>query len=243
LADETVQHWKLGFNPHDRKLFGLWVPRGIVIPCLVAGRIWYLKVRRSAGHPKYTQVSGGQMALFGADTLAGRDIAAITEGEFDAMLLYQEAGDLGGVATLGSATARLTDAWVPYLLSVQRLLIAYDTDTAGAEGAAMWEAVTSRVQRLLPLIGKDVTDFYSAGGDLRAWIQFVLAGESVLTARPAVTAPHSASVPWDGQRVRIEDLPDLQAKYGLRVIGGDPDLDGEPWQPKLYMAEKRSGGE
>jgi len=201
LADETVQHWKLGFNPHDRKLFSLWVPRGIIIPCLVFDQVYYLKVRRAAGHPKYTQVSGGQIALFGADTLPGQHVAAVTEGEFDTMLLHQEAGDLVGVATLGSAASRLPDAWVPYLLGVRRLLVAYDRDAAGAEGAATWESLTSRVQRLLPLIGKDVTDFHSAGGDLRTWVQFALAGESVSTARPAVAAPHTAPPPWDGRRV------------------------------------------
>jgi hypothetical protein len=39
--------------------------------------------------------------------------------------------------------------------------------------------------------------------------------------------------------VRIEDLPDLKAGYGLRVVGGDPDLDGTPWKPKLYLMENR----
>jgi len=242
LVDETVQHWELGFNPCDRKLFNLWVPRGIIIPCLVFDEVCYLKVRRAAGHPKYTQVSGGQVALFGADTLAGRDVAVITEGEFDAMLLHQEAGDLVGVATLGSASTRLPDAWMPYLLGMRRLLVAYDTDAAGAEGAAMWEAVTVRAQRLLPLVGKDVTDFYLAGGDLRAWIQFALADGWHTTLPPAETRASVSPAPWDGQRVRIEDLPDLQARYGLRVVGGDPDLDGVPWRPKLYLAEKGSGG-
>ncbi len=175
LAKETVKTWRLGFNPDDQKLCGLWVPRGIVIPCLVAGRIWYLKVRRATGQTKYSQVSGGQTALFGADTIANHDTVVVTEGEFDAMLLHQEAGDLVGVVTLGSASARLPDAWVPYLLGVQRLLVAYDTDAAGAEGAAMWESIAPHAQRLVPLEGKDVTDFYLAGGDLRAWVQFALA--------------------------------------------------------------------
>ena len=237
LLDETVQHWQLGFNPCDRKLFGLWVPRGIVIPCVVAGRFWYLKVRRAVGQPKYTQVSGGQVALYGAETLTGRNVAVVSEGEFDAMLLHQEAGDLLGVVTLGSAAARLPDTWVPYLLGVRRLLVAYDTDTAGAEGAAMWQAVAPCMQRLLPLAGKDVTDFHLAGGDLRAWVRFALAGESALTARRVATTPHTASAPWEGQRVRIEDLPDFRARYGLRVVGGDPDLKGEPWRPKLYLVE------
>jgi DNA primase len=237
ITDETLRRWCLGFNPNDQKLCGLWVPRGIVIPCLVAGRIWYLKVRRASGQIKYSQVIGGQIALFGADTIANHGTVVVTEGELDAMLLHQEAGNLVGVVTLGSAAARLPDAWVPYLLGVQRLLVAYDADTAGAEGAAMWETISARALRLVPLAGKDVTDLYLAGGNLRAWVQFALAAVWEPTAASVETKVSISPAPWQGQRVRIEDLPDLQARFGLRVVGGDPDLDGKPWRPKLYLIE------
>ena len=56
------------------------------------------------------------------------------------MLLYQEAGDWSGGDAGGADTLRCLGA---HLLGVQRLLVAYDTDTAGVEGAVMWEAVTS----------------------------------------------------------------------------------------------------
>jgi hypothetical protein len=237
LAKDTVKKWRLGFNPCDQKLSGLWVARGIVIPCLAAGQTWYLKVRRASGQAKYSQVSGGQVALFGADTIANHDTVVVTEGEFDAMLLHQEAGDLVGVVTMGSAAARLPDAWVPHLLGVQRLLVAYDTDVAGARGAARWESVSSRAQRIVPLSGKDVTDFQLAGGDLRAWVLLALATDGEPAAAPVKTQVPISPAPWAGQRVSIEDLPDLKAEYGLRVIGGDPDLDGKTWRPKLYLVE------
>jgi DNA primase len=237
LTKDTVMRWRLGFNPRDQKLCGLRVPRGIVIPCLAAGQIWYLKVRRASGQAKYSQVSGGQVALFGSDTIANHEAVVVTEGEFDAMLLHQEAGDLVGVVTLGSAAARLPDAWVPYLLGVQRLLVAYDTDAVGAQGAARWESVSPRAQRIVPLSGKDVTDFYLAGGGLRAWVRCALATDGDPIATPVETQVPISPAPWAGQRVRIEDLPDLKAEYGLRVIGGDPDLDGKPWRPKLYLVE------
>jgi DNA primase len=239
LANETIRRWCLGFNPDDQKICSLWVPRGIIIPCLVAGHIWYLKVRRASSQTKYSQVSGGQIALFGADTIANHDTVVVTEGEFDAMLLHQETGDLIGVVTLGSAAARLPDAWVPYLLGVQRLLVAYDTDAAGAEGAARWESICPHALRIVPLAGKDVTDFYLAGGDLRAWLQFALAASGESTTASVETQAPISPAPWAGQQVRIEDLPDLQAKYGLRVVGSDPDLDGNPWRPKLYFVESR----
>ena len=237
LARDTVRSWRLGFNADDQKLCGLWVPRGIIIPCLTTARIWYLKIRRATGQTKYRQVSGGQIALFGADTIANHDTVVVTEGEFDAMLLHQEAGDLVGVVTLGSASARLPDVWVPYLLGVKRFLVAYDADAAGAEGAAMWKAISPHAERIVPLAGKDVTDFFLAGGDLRAWVQFALADDGEPAAAPFETQVAISPAPWEGQRVRIKDLPDLQAEYGLRVVGGDPDLDGRPWRPKLYLME------
>ncbi len=240
LTDETIRRWRLGFNPCDQKIADLWIPRGILIPCQVAGRVWYLKVRRAAGLPKYMQVKGSRVVLFGADTLPGRKVAVVAEGEFDAMLLHQEAGDLVGVVTLGSASARLPDAWVPHLLSVQQLLVAYDADAAGTKGAAMWESLSTRAHRLLPLVGKDVTDFYLSGGDLRAWVQFALADDWELTATPIERQISVSPAPWERQQVRIEELPDLQARFGLRVVGGDPDLNGRPWGPKLYLVEDTS---
>jgi len=237
LTKDTVERWRLGFNPRNQKVSELWVPRGIVIPCLAAGQTWYLKVRLATGQAKYSQVSGGQVALFGADTIANHDTVVVTEGEFDAMLLHQEAGDLVGVVTMGSAAARLPDSWVPHLLGVQRLLVAYDTDAAGAEGAARWQSVSARAKRIVPLAGKDVTDFYLAGGDIRAWVQLAIAADGGPIAAPAETLVPISWAPWAGQWVRIEDLPHLQAKHGLRVVGGDPDLNGKPWRPKLYLTE------
>jgi hypothetical protein len=62
---------------------------------------------------------------------------------------------------------------------------------------------------------------------------------------PAVTdqnIPKQTSIPalWEGQRVKIEDLPAFKAKWGLRTVAGDPDLDGQPWTPKLYLVPMRS---
>jgi hypothetical protein len=43
--------------------------------------------------------------------------------------------------------------------------------------------------------------------------------------------------PWEGGKVKIEELPAFCARWGLRVVGGDPDLEGEPWAPKVYLVE------
>jgi hypothetical protein len=55
--------------------------------------------------------------------------------------------------------------------------------------------------------------------------------------RARESAPARPDLPWSGQQVRIEELPAFLARWGLKVTGGDPDLDGEPWRPVLYVVE------
>ena len=70
LNDATLHYWRIGFNPAPRRLEGLFVPRGVVIPCFERRQIWSLKIRRAQGAPKYVHVSGSRPALLGAHTLA-----------------------------------------------------------------------------------------------------------------------------------------------------------------------------
>ena len=60
LKDETIERFNLGYST-GVDIHGLWVPRGIVIPCVIAGKAWYfIKVRLASkpGEKKYTCVSG-----------------------------------------------------------------------------------------------------------------------------------------------------------------------------------------
>jgi len=177
LAPTTLQRWIIGLNPKARELHGLWVPKGVTIPHWheSSNTLWGIKVRQGQGaKQKYRHVKGGTDGMFGADTLAGHDVAVICEGEFDAMLLHAHVGDLVAVVTLGSASSKDMDPWLPWLLRVDRLLIATDADQAGDQAAEYWLKLTKRAQRLRPPVdpkdGKDVTDYWRAGGDLRAWV-------------------------------------------------------------------------
>ncbi len=116
LREETLRVWRIGFQPQegrrdpadqwgfradaDGKPAWMRVPRGIVIPWLLDDQLWQLKIRTNRQQPKYLAISGGHPCLFGADTLVMGEPAILTEGEFDALLLWQEAGDLVGIATL-----------------------------------------------------------------------------------------------------------------------------------------------
>jgi len=175
LADETIRRWRLGFNEKARGLHGIWTWRGVTIPRWHGETLWAVNVRRGQGQrPKYAQVKGGRTGLFGLDTLQDHGAAVLTEGEFDAMLLHQAAGDLVGVVTFGSASPRHFETWLPWLLRVKRLLVAYDNDAEGREGLEFWLKATKRAREMRVPEGKDVTDFHRAGGDLRAWVTYHL---------------------------------------------------------------------
>jgi len=171
LSDDTIRRAGLGVHLVDGDLAGLYVAQGITIPWMVAGNLWTLKIRRALGKPKYIQVKGGQAALYLADDLAGRDVAVICEGEFDALLLRQHISDLAAVATFGGATTHDVTGWLPWLVHVRQLWVATDADAPGEAAWQFWQKTTKRARRLLPPGGcKDITDAHLAGHDLRAWI-------------------------------------------------------------------------
>jgi len=189
LADGTIRAWRLGYNPTDgRRLHGLRIPRGIVIPCFVDGAAQYLKVRRPVPPlpgPKYQHVAGGKPALFGLDRLTWQRVAVICEAELDAILLHQEAGDLVDVVALGSKGTRPALPWLARLLTASRWLVALDCDADKA--ADWWGDFSPRVRRVRPLQGNDVTEFHQAGGDLQTWIEYHLARN----AEPVRVAPQA----------------------------------------------------
>jgi DNA primase len=167
-ARETAPAWGLSGND-------IYLAHGILMPCQVYGVVWYLKIRRPVGNPKYTQVRGGRSALYWAESLAGQERAVFCEGEFDALLLWQEARELAGVVTLGSAANRLdVSTWGFYLLPVPQRLLAYDVDAAGDKGAASLAWLKGARRLKVPQLkadAKDLTDCHTSGGNLRAWLE------------------------------------------------------------------------
>jgi DNA primase len=184
LTDATLIYWRIGYNPTARVIAGLWVPRGVVIPWIDQHNIiWALKVRLTnprhqmkTDAPKYAQVAGARPALFGGYALENHAnaVALVTEGEFDAMLVHQQAHDLVSAVTAGSAGAHLGWRWLSLFRDTKIILAAHDVDPAGEKAATWWSALSSRVRRVQLPFGNDVTEFAQQGGDVRAWVQFYL---------------------------------------------------------------------
>ena len=203
LEDSTIEHFRLGYvstgDPHNYgvEIGGLYIPRGITIPCIVRDEVWYIKVRLVPGIPykcagcgkiqtqpglcacgennKYRGVKGNRpAAIFNGQTLLddSRGMALFVEGEFDCMASWQALGEWLPVVTLGSAS-NLPDlaTWGLYLIGLRSVIACYDEDEAGRKGLEGLIRLTEFV-KLAPLPkGKDINDFVMAGGDLQAWFR------------------------------------------------------------------------
>ena len=176
LTTTSIQQARLGYIPRDywdyREIEGLKVPCGITIPWFAHDALWAVKVRRASGEPRYVQIAGGSShGLYNADSLVGKSSVVFCEGEFDTLILQQEAGELVSPVTLGSATNRLSVRWLSELVSHQHIFVAYDNDIAGKRGTERLLKTSPRFKELSLPDGKDINDFYLHGGDLYSWIE------------------------------------------------------------------------
>lgn len=180
LSDEMICTAKLGYNAIDHhqsdKLWGLdtekksvWLPRGIVIPYELEGRLWNIAIRRPAGKPKYYNLPGSRLELYNGDSLCGSRPAVLVEGVLDALSIRQAAADLVDPVSSGTGGAR-SMYWIARLATCPLVLVSFDADEAGDKAAAWWLQVLRNSERWRPYWG-DANDLARAGVDLRTWIQ------------------------------------------------------------------------
>lgn len=229
LTDETIRRFRLGWNPKDyfrpRQAWGLpaekkpngnWrhlrLAMGWVIPTIVDGRVWRLKIRqtpetlRNPDEAKYLQVPGGSQRTW--LLCPGRRVFVLVETEFDALLVFQAAGDLVGVVPFGSASAKPDQAVFPLLQKASLLINALDFDKAGGVNTGWWaKHFGHNHERCPPPEGKDLGDYVQAGGDLRAWILACLPSplrNVMLEKRPDDNMPDSLNE----QAASADKMPD-----------------------------------
>lgn len=202
FVDETIWEWVLGFQPQarrfepladwgivpvdDGKRHTMWLPRGITMPCFAdQGEVLrYVKVRRAVQDrhgAKYAKLAIPQgcssAGLYGADKITGHRVLFLDEGEFNALAVWQEAGDLVDVLATGTASIRpetLRPFW-GMLMAYTPILTRFDPDTAGGRSSSRWQAFSARVRMVETPSGKDPNEFHQNGGSVRDWLQFELA--------------------------------------------------------------------
>ncbi|NDY56678.1 hypothetical protein G3N56_07965 [Desulfovibrio sulfodismutans] len=275
ITADTAKKCRIGWNQQDkyppRSAWGLpkelkpdgterkiWLPEGLVLPFFVGGEVVKIKIRRP--HPelgpeslrdkKYWEVNpGGAQGLYFVYGRPEWTVWVIIETERDAAMVWQHTHPLHvGVMGTGSATA-WPDATAAAILSRAALiLLALDSDQAGAKARGWWEDhfPASRRWPAPPSAGKDPGEAIGCGLDIRAW---VLAGIPSHVRRemerrrdlPSVPAPavHAEPTPAPAppapaltapdQSVPSPATPATPAPAATAVAPAFPDIPGIDW--------------
>lgn len=183
IDDSAIIRYSLGYT-HGGNAEGIdfKMGRGIVIPhwseCYQT--MFALKVRRPVipgASNKYYCATGSKIgdSLFNSDSLTGKDVCFVTEGELDALALHSKIGARAAVVTLGAKKAKLADRWLADLYHIKRFYIATDQGE-DEEAADYWlSLVGKRGQRVfLPDGVKDVCEAAKGGLDLKDWALTVI---------------------------------------------------------------------
>ena len=200
LGIKAVERFHLGWLPADvfrpRESWGLppgdisektgkpkklWIPSGLVIPFLDSqGRVERVRIRRPEGDPRYYVVPGGPSdpipLLAIPSTWPGIAQALIVcEAELDAMLISTAAGDLSGVLSVASSSAKPRHEDAHRLVTNAAWIgLALDRDQAGEDAMQWWLENFENVKDIRPPGVKDPGELVSAGRDVRAWVESVL---------------------------------------------------------------------
>lgn len=165
LSDMAIYCFRLGLDLNWRSPQVLPPTRAITIPCYAGDDLSYVKGYR-ADHAQYTGFKyvlrpGSLQYLFNAHSFEGALQAFIFEGEFDAMLAWQEWGSEGvGFGSFPAGQDSFTKA-IKCVAGVERFLIAHDMDEAGRKST---DSLTNKYDRAKPVeFPEGINDL----GDLR----------------------------------------------------------------------------
>jgi hypothetical protein len=95
----------------------------------------------------------------------------LTEGEWDAMLLWEHCADLCDIGTIGGAQAKFSSLNLTLLSQYLAILVVHDDDMAGGKGREYISELRKMSDRIYSVTppAHDLTDYWRSGGNLRAW--------------------------------------------------------------------------
>jgi DNA primase len=188
LSGNFIKWAKLGWNPKeqfdDYAAWGLppernekdnpkkvWLPQGIVMPVVREdGQVLRVKIRQSEpdNKSKYISVTGGAATSF--MVLGDAPAVVVVESELDALLLYQEVGDLATMMATGSAQYKPDAEVFARLKEAPTVLVALDADQSGYAAWKWWRDNLPNTQFCPAPIGKDPTEAHQQWVNLRNWV-------------------------------------------------------------------------
>lgn len=204
ISSETAVNFRLGWNIGEdgkdfyraRKAWGLpevhkddgrpkalWIPRGLVIPHIVAGVIYRIRIRRpDESGPRYYVLPGSSMAIMTIEPQ--RRAFVVVESELDAIACAAACPLVGAVA-LGSVAAKPDADTTAALRRALQILNALDYDAAGAKAMTWWADQFPNCARWPVPKGKDPGEAVKLGTDLNSWIKAGLPPVMTIESRTA----------------------------------------------------------
>jgi DNA polymerase I-like protein with 3'-5' exonuclease and polymerase domains len=159
-------------DDHTGDLKRLFIPAGLVIPGFYQGQICRLRIRKSNREDGYKYHIVPNSSRHPMITPGKTDYVMVVESDLDAILLSQEAGDLIHVMAMGSCSAKPDERAFQVLSQAEIILISLDDDDAGTKSAFSWWLKHFPHANFWPIIeGKDPTEAYLNGLDLREWVK------------------------------------------------------------------------
>jgi len=178
---QSFESWGLSAEDYPGKQ-GVWLYEGILIPCYEGETIWKLTVRRLTGlkedDPKYLDILGSGEGLFNVDAIETNKPVVICEGPLDALTGIQQCGDMAAFVATGSVKRGRILRWESRFWLASHVLIAYDDDRAGDEGAKYWLQTLPHAVQWLPW-SHDLNDLLVESKDLHAWLQLGIASSEL----------------------------------------------------------------
>lgn len=190
FTDETIQKYRLGYMPlrngrwqysllekwglpvQDPGKSELCLFEGIVVPWFLGDHIWKIEIRRlqrSDDGQKIASLRGSKDMLYNCNAFVAGCIVVLCESALDVISGQQEAGELAvWMATGGTQNAR-SSVWIELLNQASLVLVAFDTDEAGDEGAKYWLAQLPHAIRSYPW-AHDVNDMVTSRQNIRLWL-------------------------------------------------------------------------
>jgi len=187
-----IAHFKLGWNPgkdgkdlfRHRNTWGLepvlkdngrekrlWIPRGLVIPCMFHKEVLRIRIRREKDDPRYYVIPGSDMRCLVTHPPKPERAFVVIESELDAILIDNEASDMAGTVALGNSSRKPDRSTWALLKAAAVVLLALDYDTAGEKAAEWWRDQLPQA-RVWPVPkGKDPGEAYQQGVDIRKWVR------------------------------------------------------------------------
>ena len=165
LTEETIRHFKIGLKVYEKE--GGKSYKYFTFPYLRKDKVINITYRSypdSKGGKQIHQMKDGEHILFNEDELIGKQEVTLTEGQIDAITLWQ----LGigreeneGVGSLPQGAKTVLKEWFPILEKAKTINLVFDMDEEGRKATRIFTRMFGSQRCFnIELPEKDANDFF-----------------------------------------------------------------------------------